>query len=320
MKSLYDYDIISIRYFSSMKMGADIMSIDKTAKNIRSLRMAYGETLMELAYALGLNSPSAISNYEKGIRQPERDLLRKIASHYLITVDELVHSDFSKFNVISFPFDDKEKMKKVFATMFPIICTDDALDDPLFKKGYEAHMCIYKDIEAENESSDKDFDISIDAYIESYETNHTLESAANSLWYIFLSGMILKNPRMFDGAKKLKKQQIRKADFLKNFYLRNTDDDYIEEDEVEQKDELQEFLEVSEEEIIKMLRGLKASPKWSDIADYYMAFRYFLCIVNNELSDDMNRAVGGEMMWAIAELGNTYAKKFLRASIEASKK
>ncbi len=42
-------------------------------KNIRSLRTSYGESQLDLALALDLQSSSAISNYEKGIREPDRE-------------------------------------------------------------------------------------------------------------------------------------------------------------------------------------------------------------------------------------------------------
>lgn len=44
-------------------------------RNICLLRKAFGETQMELSLAIGINSPNAISNYENGIRIPEREIL-----------------------------------------------------------------------------------------------------------------------------------------------------------------------------------------------------------------------------------------------------
>ena len=39
---------------------------NQLGRNIKSLRTAYGETQLELALAVGLDSPNAIANYEKG--------------------------------------------------------------------------------------------------------------------------------------------------------------------------------------------------------------------------------------------------------------
>lgn len=40
---------------------------NQLGRNIKSLRTAYGETQLELALAVGLDSPNAIANYEKEI-------------------------------------------------------------------------------------------------------------------------------------------------------------------------------------------------------------------------------------------------------------
>lgn len=295
------------------------MDVDNTSKNIRNLRVAHGETQLELADALGLKSPTTISNYEKGSRTPKPDVRKKISDHYLITEDELMHGDFSGLDIVSLPFDDTVKMQEIFTEFLPIICTDEALADPLFRKGYEAHMRIYRDMNMGKEFDEKDYDICMDAYMESCESNDTLESVANCLWWFLLTGAGMAFAHMFDGIKALEKKQIKKAEFLNNYYLTNSDNEYYDDNESQRKNERQEFLEDSEEVIVTFLRKLKASPHWSDLADYYTAFRYTFNIVNNNLSDAMNRTVGGEMMWAIATLGNKYAITYLRVGINAGK-
>ncbi len=47
----------------------------KLGKNIRSLRVAYGETQEKLSEIIGY-SKNAVSNYERGIREPEQDTLK----------------------------------------------------------------------------------------------------------------------------------------------------------------------------------------------------------------------------------------------------
>ncbi|MBK1811643.1 helix-turn-helix transcriptional regulator [Clostridium sp. YIM B02505] len=292
------------------------MDVDNISKNIRNLRIAYGETQMDLAYALGLESPAAIANYEKGTRKPKPKVRKKIAAHYMVTEDELEYGNFSRLNIVSLPLDDIMQMREMTTTFLPIICTDEALTDPLFRKGYEAHISMYKDMKVGKEIDQKDFDICIKAYIDSCESNDTTESAVNCLWWFLLNGFGIANAHMVNGLKAMEKKQIEKAEFLKNYYLYNSDDEVDD----ERKKERQELLDNVEEVIITLLQKLKASAQWSDLADYYTALRYTFCIVDNNLSDDMNRTVGGEMMLAIATLGNKYANTFLRLGIDASKK
>ena len=55
----------------------------KLGRNIRALRKINNESQEKLVEAVGLTK-SAISNYENGIRIPEREQLRAIAKHYNI--------------------------------------------------------------------------------------------------------------------------------------------------------------------------------------------------------------------------------------------
>jgi transcriptional regulator with XRE-family HTH domain len=57
--------------------------------NIRKLRLKYELTQEELAVKLGVSS-SAIGNYERETRQPDIDMLIKMADTFDITIDELV--------------------------------------------------------------------------------------------------------------------------------------------------------------------------------------------------------------------------------------
>jgi len=59
------------------------------ADNLRGIRLRAGETQWELAEVCGV-SPTAISNYEHGNRQPDLETLVRIARHYHVTLDELV--------------------------------------------------------------------------------------------------------------------------------------------------------------------------------------------------------------------------------------
>lgn len=267
-----------------MEMEIYMMN-DNTGKNIKSLGIAYGETQMELAFALGLNSPSTIANYEKGTRNPKPEFLQKIANHYRITDDELIHCDFSKLSFGSFSFNDKEKIQDMTETMLPVICTKEALADPLFKKGYYAHMRAYEAMKKGIEYSENDYNVCINSYLESFESFGTLESVANCLWWLLLVTFTMTNAQLLDGVKALNNKKIDSKDLLKNYYLHNFEEDLYDEDNAEYNKEHHKFLSESEDIIVEFLRELKSSPQWSNLADYYTALRYLVCIVSNDLSD-----------------------------------
>ena len=69
--------------------------MDRLSKNIKSLRKLMGESQEDLAYSIGLNSKSAIANWESGENRPSPENLKKIAAHYRVTVDQLLGGDLS---------------------------------------------------------------------------------------------------------------------------------------------------------------------------------------------------------------------------------
>lgn len=59
---------------------------------VANIRKEKGMTQNDLAEKLGLTS-QAICNYEKGIREPNLDTLKKLATALEVTVDELLRED-----------------------------------------------------------------------------------------------------------------------------------------------------------------------------------------------------------------------------------
>jgi transcriptional regulator with XRE-family HTH domain len=286
---------------------------NKLEKNIKYLRTAYVESQLDLALAVGLDSPNAIANYEKGIRSPKPDIRKKIASHYRITEDELIHSDFSALHISSSQLGDKKKMIEMTMLMFPIVCTDKAMKDSLFQRGHKAHMRALDAMKEGLTFTDSDYDTCVDAYSDSCDTSETPESVANLLWWFLISEMSVKNQWIIEGAKALNDKHVSNGAFFKSFYLKDCS---IKEEENCPEDVEQKGLEVLDQAIIELLKELKKDAQYSSLADYYTALRYVLGCVNNELTEAMNKAVGVEMMWAFTRLGNEYAKKFILQGIE----
>ena len=139
------------------------MANNKLGNNIKNLRKSFGETQLELALAIGVDSPNTIGNYEKGKRFPQPDIRKKIAAHYRITEDELVNSTFSGKRVKSIIFDDPEKLSEMTLVMLPIVESKTALTNEKFKTGYEAHLRAYDAMKNKSSFSDEDFDLCIDS-------------------------------------------------------------------------------------------------------------------------------------------------------------
>lgn len=127
-------------------------------RNIKALREAFGKSQSDMANDLvtagetderfnddyNFITKQAISQYENGLRIPERKYLNLIAKYFKITVDELLYGDFTnlKFNL--------EKIEDIDC-MYPLITTKIALENQDFKNAYKLQKNIYDNIK--NQSS-----------------------------------------------------------------------------------------------------------------------------------------------------------------------
>ena len=293
------------------------MSKDQLAKNIKSLRTAYGETQLELALSIGIKSPNAIANYEKGARSPKPEIRKKIALHFRITEDELLHADFSNLRFSPNAFDDKEKMLEMASLMLPVLSSEDALKNNSFRKAYDAHMRAIESMKVGKEYSEADVNICFDLYSDAAEKDDIPEASANLLWWLLICEISMKNQWMLKIAEALNNSSDKSSKLLKSYYLRDMSEDAADSEapEIEQS-EMGGF----DEAITEILKELKQDGRLSDLADYYSALRYSFGCINNDLTEDMNQAIGNEMMLAFAELGNSYAKSFILNGIENNKK
>lgn len=61
--------------------------------NLKFLRTMKNEKQIDLAKALGYNSPTTVGNWEIGVRIPDSEDLLKLAIHYNVSVDDLCRKD-----------------------------------------------------------------------------------------------------------------------------------------------------------------------------------------------------------------------------------
>ncbi len=288
-------------------------------QNIKSLRTAYGESQMDLAFAIGLNAPAAISNYESGTRSPKPEVRKKIAEHFRITEEQLMHVDLSGIRKISFEvLSDIHKVQELIFAAIPVVCSEEALKNRTFANGYNAHMRIKKCMLAGQEPNDKDYDICLDSYYSAFEDDAIPEAAGNMLWWLLQLEYFVLNQQISEGAQHLMENKISGIEFLRQCYLKNFDFENEDDTNASPDKESIDFYNDSEEIVQDLLKKLQSS-RLSDLAYYYTTLRYTCGIVKNELSQEMNQAIGNEMLWAISELGNKYAKNYLQVMVSATK-
>ena len=289
------------------------------------LRETHGETQEDLAYSIGFETKSTISNYESGKRKPDTRMLKKIAIHYNITVEELCYGDLSYLvnkKITNLPIDNVEIINKVSAIIYPIYePIEDKCNDELFKKGYEAQMKIREYFYNGAKFDSKLFEICHDSYVESINENGTIESVANLLWlYIFITST-WNNRHMTEGIYELYDKQIDKSYFYKNYVLKSFKEKESSEDEAFTLGEessfdnkelkiLEKYVEKDEAVYALLFKYLRKNAEGCEYADYYMALQYINNLIENDEDITTNQKIGCELMRRFAVIGNKYARNY----------
>lgn len=279
---------------------------NKLGKNIQALRSTFGESQEELGMILGIEK-TAISNYEKGIRKPKREVLEEIAKHYMISVEELLNEDFDGTKKVKINI---EYFYKNIKSMFPIVSTEDAMKNEHFKAAYIKHELIFKKLN----NMDTDVFDYIDACKEEYrkamkcsETAIMPDIAADLLSVMTLEEFLLGPALIAAKRRPALLTKMMENDYNLSAALFDLDL-LFEGSEREIEEEIKDVALI--DEFINLKRILKNSWQCEDIGDYFIALHYIFNIVDNNLSWDFNRRVGYEMMVTFARMGNAYAGRF----------
>jgi len=275
----------------------------RTGANLKILRTFYNDKQSDLAKALHCSN-SAIANYESGTRQISSDVLQRIANRYkcpveLITMADLSDTDFSNLKI---SWGDVALIHNV---MFPIIHTVEAMKDPYFAKGYSFVEKLMDAAMNGTAGMEHWVDIIIESFSKSIENLGTIESAANLLWFFFMSfpAMICNITESDIDAMRFRK--LSNSDFMQMILLNN--ENINEENEVKRRVLASELNTL----ILPYIRSLEKSTEYSDLAYYYSALRYIIGMVDTDYSQGVNNAIGIEMLLSLCVFGNKYAIKYL---------
>lgn len=134
------------------------------------------------------------------------------------------------------------------------------------------------------------------------------EAYANKLWCVFFIWT-----QQYTDLKALKKFQARvllkQVDLKEMIYETKKNDKKT-------ANKRKGFIEDFDEILNELISMLKKMEQWSQLGDYYLALRYILGMVDTGCSNEMNQAVGMQMMIAFAHIGNKYALDFFNANFE----
>ena len=286
-------------------------SLDRLGANIRSLRKAYGETQEELGAALNVEK-NTVSYYENGKREPNKDMLAEIAKHFMVSVEELMYCDLSDIGSITV---DNNAFWKNIDIILPIVLSEEALENEHFKKAYKFHRAFYDELRKISMDSIDHINVCCNEYLEAYEDEKIKpEAAANfiALWNLML--MMVKTAPLAMKNRSAVLMQVAARDPKVRQIIDNPNPDF-------EKDAQEVASSLDDPEMTELLDELKTtikrSYKWAELADYYLALQYIGNIVNNGMGWEFNRRVGVEMLNSFVSVGNIYAARFLKYSMDS---
>lgn len=285
--------------------------LKKLGSNIRSLRMAFGETQEQLGEVIFVEK-NTVSYYENGKREPNRETIAAIANHYMISVGELMYSDLTEIGRITV---NPNAFWKNIDIIFPIVSSEKALSNEHFIKAFDAHKELYEQLHKRNMEGIDKIDICEEGYQAAMEDNEIkAEAAANIMALLLLIMALLKNtPEVLKNKPAPLRQAAAKDETIRK-EIENVDPSFeVEVNEFFNEIDSEEF----KNEMSKMLTIVKESRDWSDLAYYYLALQYVWNLSDDDLGWGFNKRIGIEMMASFAKVKNLYAARYLKFNFDA---
>ena len=262
---------------------------------------AFGDERAVLARYLGV-SEAAVSYWVNGRNLPRREIIEMIAARYLKTVDEILYEDFSQADDPKVPAS-KRVYDEIGMSLMVMIDPEYSVESVHFRRGIEAQRRVWRDIIRGRDLEADELIRVLDEYQMAIEKDACVEAACN-LFSIsllcWLCGAI--NPEVVEGLDKRWGAQ----ESMRRFALR-----VVKGDIPQYRMESTEDLVNREDDLQRLLRIIKRSPQYYDVADYFQALRLIVGYVGNGNSRRMNQKIGSEWMLYCANTGNKYALRFL---------
>ena len=261
------------------------------AKNIKLLRKSRGELQFQLGNIIGY-SDRAISAFENGRNTPSEEIFTKIADHYEVTLDMLLHETLTK-KIIS----QRNEIIDISmqTTWFNALCvrvkSNRALNDEHF---IMATDCFEKLLSINTISTifiRESFEKCKNAYFDSYKQSRIIAGAANTLMVIILEYAFLKVPPEMYGKDVIRNKDI---ELLSN---------------KENSEEQMDFIKANEDIFEECLRALRNNPNTIDLYEYYLALKYLYGMTINDETRETNNAIGLALLMEYYTLDNKYVER-----------
>lgn len=271
-------------------------------RNIRFLRTFYGESQDDLAKAL-FCSRTLITQWETGKKEITLDRLVLIADHFFVSPDELINEELSE--MLDYTTMSNAGLTKLFQRMIVFFRPKPDTDNPHFKSGCDLAIKAFRMSDSDGIEKAKSILVdAIDEFEESISDGVKYFPNANIIALILvlllLSSIDNKALDQLSSSFTQPNSKQEKRKLLQNQEIINQ----MMENKKKLSHEFDSFL-------ITHLSEMKRQRSNSMLADYYIALRYFLGLVDNEIPFCWNQGMGLDLMLTYYKLGNKYAERFL---------
>lgn len=281
------------------------MDDNQLGRNIQHLRIIHNETLDELGSIIHC-AKSTVKGYENGSRKPDLQTLQLLSAHYNKPVDELLYTDLTGLEIISIDLNSPAHTTELLRVILPLYSSEEAMKNPNFKNGYDLSQRLLEAFSNAEVLSGSVIARIFEAFVKATDESESPEAVANLVWSVFVCwSHIADTNKLLTLQNKLLSKKLSIKDYMS---LKDTEDSSI----IEKK---AGFVPYIDDTITEALKALKSKQEWSDLADYYLALRYVVGMVDTDLTTEMNSAVGMQMMLSFRTLGNSYAFTFCKACL-----
>lgn len=287
--------------------------MNRLSKNIKSLRKFVGETQEDLAYSIGLDSKSAVANWESGANKPSPDNLNKIAAHYRVTVDQLLKDDFSAdFRLIEsinhYSGDGNDEYIRSVVCLFPIMAFKD--EEELYPRLVDAKELYKKALHYILKKDEKFYDYlleTLQVYDEIRKKSNCISAKVNEFSIYLLLMFTVKMYGETEGLediviiknKNKRKKEIKR--FITEEFLNRSPDG---------SDTLRTFFsEGYYKDLLKEILVLKGDKRLFQLGDYYYCLLYLFDLVDNELGTAVNTQIGFALLSDLSIMKNRFVRR-----------
>ena len=274
--------------------------------NLLFFRNVFDLSQGDLAGKLKGVNQQTLSKYENFCGNPKISTIQNCANLFGVTVDSLINKDWSMelkdvkmFESKEFSADFLVKANKLIKLFCPILKNN--VENDLFNEAVKLHEELIDEIY--EPYYDVKFAKCMNFYKKCFDENAIYEAVANM---ISLSIVNLAKQRQTIEQKMALNEYV---------YRRISAKEYLRECSFNNRSDKTKLFCDPYERIMTMIRELKKSPEWCDLADVYIATTYLFGLIPNANSIPENQQVGLEMVNLLVLTNNSYISDFRNCEI-----